>query len=121
MSRRGSMARRASPADLSYALVVGALASVALLILVGPVVIVLVTSFTDNRSLKFPPTGFSLQWYAELFDTAKSRQIHRAAGNSVEVALWATALATLFGTAAALALARSRARWARTLDTVFMS
>jgi putative spermidine/putrescine transport system permease protein len=115
------MSRRTSPLDLSYTLVVGALAATALLILIGPVVIVLVTSFTDNRSLKFPPTGLSLQWYAELFDATRSRQIHRAAGNSLEVAAWATSLATIFGTAAALALARSRARWARVLDTVFMS
>ena len=115
------MSRRTSPLDLSYTLVVGALAATALLILIGPVVIVLVTSFTDNRSLKFPPTGLSLQWYAELFDATRSRQIHRAAGNSLEVAAWSTGLATIFGTAAALALARSGARWARVLDTVFMS
>ncbi len=116
------MPRRVSPTDRSYSLVVGALATIAIFILVGPVLIVLITSFTDNRSLKFPPTGFSLQWYAELFDAARSRQIHRAAGNSLEVALWATALATLFGTAASLAIARSSGRqWARMLDTMFMS
>ncbi len=73
------MPRRVNPTDLSYSLVMGALATIALFILVGPVLIVLITSFTDNRSLKFPPTGFSLQWYAELFDAARSRQIHRAA------------------------------------------
>ena len=67
-----------------------------------------------RRSLKFPPTGLSLQWYAELFDATRSRQIHRAALNSLEVAAWSTGLATLFGTMAALALARSEARWART-------
>ena len=115
------MTRRQSLADLSYTLVIGGLAVVALLILVGPVLVVLVTSLTDNRSLKFPPTGLSFQWYEQLFDPSRSRQIHRAAGNSLEVAAWATAAAALFGTAAALALARSRARWARTLDTVFMS
>src|SRR5258706_1303425 len=115
------MPRRVTPIDLSYSVVVGALAAIALFILVGPVLIVLITSFTDNRSLKFPPTGFSLEWYAELFDAARSGQIHRAAGNSLEVALWATALATLFGTAASLAIARSGRQWARMLDTMFMS
>ncbi len=115
------MTRRQSFSDISYTLVIGALATLALLIMVGPVLIVLVTSLTDNRSLKFPPTGLSFQWYEQLFDAAKSRQIHRAAGNSLEVAAWATAGAALFGTAAALALARTRARWARVLDTVFMS
>jgi putative spermidine/putrescine transport system permease protein len=115
------MPRRVAPIDLSYSLVVWALATIAIFILVGPVLIILITSFTDNRSLKFPPTGFSLEWYAELFDAARSRQIHRAAGNSLEVALWATALATLFGTAASLAIARSGRQWARMLDTMFMS
>lgn len=115
------MTRRRGLADISYTLVIGALAALALLIMVGPVLIVLITSLTDNRSLKFPPTGLSFQWYEQLFDAARSRQIHRAAANSLEVAAWATAAAALFGTAAALALARTRARWARLLDTVFMS
>lgn len=107
--------------DLSYRLVIGALATLALVIIIAPVLVVLATSLTDNRSLKFPPTGLSFQWYEQLFDASKSRQIHRAAANSLEVAAWATAAATLFGTMAALALARSRRRWARALDAVFMS
>src|SRR3981081_1739612 len=110
------MSRRVAPIDLSYSLVVGALATIAIFILVGPVLIVLITSFTDNRSLKFPPTGFSLEWYAELFDAARSAQIHRAAGNSLEVALWATALATLFGTAAWLAIDPRGRALGRVLD-----
>lgn len=108
-------------ADASYRLVTWSLAGLALLILVGPVVIVLTMSFTEGRSLKFPPPGFSLQWYELLFDAVKSRQIHRAAGNSLQVAAIATALAAVFGTLAALGLARSRGRWARAADTLFMS
>lgn len=114
-------ARRRSVSDLSYIAVTGGLAVLALLILVGPVIIVLLTSLTDNRSLKFPPTGLSFQWYEQLFATSQSRQIHRAASNTLEVAAWATALATLFGTLAALGLARSRSAWARATDAVFMS
>lgn len=114
-------ARRRSLSDISYIAVTGGLAALALAILVGPVIIVLLTSLTDNRSLKFPPTGLSFQWYEQLFDAARSRQIHRAAGNSLEVAAWATAASTLFGAMAALALARSRSAWARATDAVFMS
>ena len=40
---------------------------------------------------------------------------------SLEVALWATALATLFGTAASLAIARSGRQRTRMLDTMFTS
>ena len=113
--------RRRRLGDLSYALVIGALAALALLILVGPVVIVLMVSFTQDRSIKFPPSGFSLQWYELLFDATRSRQIHRAAGNSLYAAAMATAIAVLLGTMAALAIARTRALWARAAETFFTS
>lgn len=115
------MARRRSLGELSYSLVVGGLAAIALLILVGPVLIVLATSFTESRSLRFPPTGFSLQWYAQLFDPVRSSQIHRAASNTLEVAALSALLATLLGTLAALGLARARSGSARALDGFFMS
>jgi putative spermidine/putrescine transport system permease protein len=116
-----SMGRRRSLADLSYSLVIGSLAALALLIIVAPVVIVLTTSFTEGRSLKFPPTGFSLQWYEALFDSSKSRQIHRAVYNSLEVAAWSTGFGILFGSMASLGLARNRHRLARVADGLFMS
>lgn len=115
------MGRQRSLADLSYALVIGGLATLALLIIVLPVLIVLTTSFTEGRSLKFPPTGFSLQWYEALFDPSKSRQIHRAFFNSLEVAAWSTGFGILLGSLAALGLARSRHRLARLGDSFFMS
>jgi len=115
------MTRRRTPADLSYTLVIGALAALAIVILVGPVIVVLITSLTVDRSLKFPPPGLSLQWYEQLLDTSRSRPIHRAAGNSLYVALIATFGAAVLGTMAALAIARRPARWARALDTLFMS
>jgi len=115
------MGRRRSFADISYGLVIGGLAALALLIIVAPVVIVLMTSFTEGRSLKFPPTGFSLQWYEALFDPSKSRQIHRAVSNSLEVAAYSTAFGVLLGSLAALGLVRSRSKLARFADSLFMS
>jgi putative spermidine/putrescine transport system permease protein len=115
------MGRRRSIADLSYAFVIGSLATLALLIIVSPVVIVLTTSFTEGRSLKFPPTGFSLQWYEALFDASKSRQIHRAVSNSLEVAAWSTGFGILFGSMASLGIARNRHRLARVADGFFLS
>jgi putative spermidine/putrescine transport system permease protein len=115
------MARRTGLSDLSYRLVIGGLAAFAVLILVGPVVIVLITSFTDNRSLKFPPSGFSLQWYELLFDPVRSRPIHSAAWNSLEVAFVATCAATMLGTLASIAMARRSGPLVRTLDAFFMS
>lgn len=101
--------------------VVGALAGLGLVILVGPVIIVLLTSFTAGRSIKFPPSGFSIEWYRLLFDPVRSAPIHRAALNSLQVAGVAMAASTVLATLAAVAIGRRRGRWVRALDTFFMS
>jgi len=115
------MARRRSLADISYGLVIGGLALLAIVIIVAPVIIVLTTSFTEGQALKFPPKGFSFTWYEQLFDPAKSRQIHRTAGNSLEIACFSTLFGVILGTLASLGLARNRSKWARVADSVFMS
>lgn len=107
--------------DLLYTCTVGLLAGLGFVIIAGPVAIVLLTSLTEGRSIRFPPTGLSLQWYALLFDTVRSSQIHRAAFNSLQVAAAAMAAATILGTLASVAIARRRGRLARALDTFFMS
>ncbi len=113
--------REASRADLeawSFRLVMGGLAAVAVFFLLFPTVLLLLTSFTGSASLKFPPDGFSLRWYRALLG---ADQMQRAAWNSLKVATIATAASVVLGTLAALAIAGSRARWARVLDSVFMS
>jgi len=103
---------------LSLRLVFGALAAVAIVFLVGPTVIMLLTSFTASQSLKFPPDGLSLRWYAALLD---ADQMQAAAWNSLVVAFWTTVLSVVLGTAAALGIARSRSPLARACDVLFMS
>jgi len=112
---------RCRASDLAYRVVVGSLAGLGLLILVAPVVIVLLTSFTPSRSIRFPPSGLSLQWYQLLFDPVRSSQIHRAALNSLMVAVVAMACATALATLASVALARRSGTWPRAVDTLFMS
>jgi putative spermidine/putrescine transport system permease protein len=107
--------------DVGYAIVVNALAVLGFVVLVGPVVIVLLTSFTQGRSIRFPPSGLSLQWYRLLLDPVRSAPIQRAALNSLEVAIVTMLCATILATLASVALARRRGRWARALDTFFMS
>ena len=107
--------------DLGYSALVGILAGLGFLILVGPVLIVLLTSFTEGRSIKFPPSGLSLQWYQLLFDPVRSAPIQRAALNSLAVAAVTMLAATLLATLASVALARRSGRWVRALDTFFMS
>ncbi len=94
------------------------LAGICLLVLVAPTVVVLIVSFTSGFSLRFPPPGYSLKWYEALVD---AWQLQFAAKNSLEVALWTTGISILLGTAASLAVARSRTLTARVLDSLFMS
>jgi putative spermidine/putrescine transport system permease protein len=110
--------RREGLEAVSFKGLMWALAAACFLLLVLPTLVVIVVSFTSGFSLKFPPPGYSLRWYAALLD---AWQLHFAAGNSLEVAVWTTALAVLLGVAASLAIARSDKATARVLDSVFMS
>src|SRR5947199_10421999 len=103
---------------LSLRLVFGALAAIAIVFLVAPTLIMLLTSFTASQSLKFPPDGLSLRWYIALLD---ADQMQAAAWNSLVVAFWTTVVSVVLGTAAALAIARSRSALARACDVLFMS
>ena len=103
---------------ISLRLVFGALATVAILFLVGPTLIMLLTSFTASQALKFPPDGLSLRWYVALLD---ADQMQAAAWNSLVVAFWTTVFSVVLGTAAALGIARNRSVLARACDVLFMS
>ena len=59
-------------ADLLLAGLLGLLALLSLLILIGPVVVVLLTSFSTSAALRFPPPGLTLHWYAELLNPVSS-------------------------------------------------
>lgn len=69
-----------------------------------PIAILMVLSF--NRSgLPTSWGGFSLEWYGALFANPK---ITAAAWNSLVVAFWSTAIATVLGTLLALGVERAR-------------
>ena len=103
---------------LSLRVVFLALTAIAVVFLVGPSLIVILTSLTASQSLRFPPSGLSLQWYVALLD---ADQMQRAAWTSLVVAAWTTAIAAVLGTAAALAIARVGGAWGKALDLLFMS
>lgn len=104
--------------SLSLRLVFGTLTAVAAVFLVGPSLIVLLTSLTASQSLKFPPDGLSLRWYQALLT---ADQMQQAAWTSLVVAFWTTVVSSILGTAAALAISRSQSTWARAFDLLFMS
>jgi putative spermidine/putrescine transport system permease protein len=90
----------------------------AMVFLIAPTIIVFITSLTASESLKFPPSGLSLRWYYALLD---ADQMQRAAWNSLTIACWTTLIAVMLGTGASLAIARSRSKWLRACDLLFMS
>jgi putative spermidine/putrescine transport system permease protein len=114
------LGRRMTLAEISYKLVIGALAAIAIVILLGPIVVVLITSLTTARSLRFPPPGLSFAWYEALFDPVSSGHIHVAAGNTLLVAVSATVIVSVLGVAAAVGLAGKRSRLARAMENAFL-
>jgi putative spermidine/putrescine transport system permease protein len=103
---------------LSFKATMTTIAIVAMVLLLAPTVIVVIVSFTSAYSLRFPPPGLSLRWYAALME---DWQLHYAAWNSLKVAFWTTVLSVVLGVGAALAIARARTLSARILDQLFMS
>jgi putative spermidine/putrescine transport system permease protein len=83
-----------------------------------PTIVVIVVSFNPTAILSFPPSGFSLRWYANALTYP---QFQRAAVNSLWVTLGAVALALPIGTAAALALERGRLRMPTLWATLLLS
>ena len=69
-----------------------------------PILILVIFSFNDSRSVS-QWAGFTLRWYETML---QDRQIMLALWNSVFVAVVSTAIATVLGTLAAMALERYR-------------
>ncbi|MHA3020415.1 ABC transporter permease [Mycobacterium sp. BMJ-28] len=76
-----------------------------LLFLYIPLLLVVVNAFNASRTFAFPPTGFTLRWWA---DAAHSAGMWQALANSAVVGLAATAIALVLGTMAAFAVQRHR-------------
>jgi len=68
-----------------------------------PLLILAIHAFNASQFLAWPPTGFTLRWFA---DAATNPALHRAVINSFVAATGATALALVLGTLAAMAVQR---------------
>jgi len=71
--------------------------------LVAPTLVVVPMSFNENKSLAFPPVGFSWQWYENFFSNP---DWSASFGNSMKVASLVAIAATVLGTLAAFGLGR---------------
>lgn len=76
-----------------------------LVFLLAPVILVIPMSFSADRVLLWPPSGFSLKWYAQI---ANERGLIEAARNSLVLAVIVTAATLAAALPAALAIDRWR-------------
>ncbi|GLU29761.1 ABC transporter permease subunit [Brucella sp. NBRC 12950] len=83
-----------------------------------PTLIVIPIAFTSSQFLEFPPPGFSLDWFRAYFT---SDLWLSATLRSFGVAFATAIFATVIGGFAALALARSRSRWAGLIFAFFLA
>lgn len=88
------------------------------LFLILPVFVIIPISFSSARFLQFPPEGFSLQWYGEYFT---SRTWVSATVLSFEVGILTMLFATILGTLASLALARSNFKGKKIIYALLLS
>ncbi len=77
--------------------------------LFAPIVVMLIYSFNESKSLSVY-SGFSLRWYKELL---RDRNTLEAVKNTFVLAISATAISTVMGTAAAVGISRIRSKWYR--------
>ena len=78
-------------------------------ILFAPILVLLVFSFNESKSLSVF-SGFSLKWYQELL---KDRNTLEAVRNTLILAASATAISTVMGTAAAVGINKLRSKWSK--------
>jgi len=86
--------------------------------LLAPLVVVVAVSFGPSAAFEFPPSGFTLRWFEAFF--ASREFVTSFFRISLVVGLLAALVATLLGTAAAVALVRFRFFGREALETFFL-
>ena len=93
-------------------------AALALAVLQLPVIVVVLASVTETSYLTVPPKGFTLDWYVKVLD---DRSYREAIAFSFLLAVAATALSLLCGTAAAYALIRRKVPGGDAIAAILMA
>lgn len=86
--------------------------------LVVPLAVIIAVSFNESSRLSFPPQGFTLKWYGKFMSDPTYIDAILA---STQLALSATLLAIVLGTAAATAIARGSFKGSGAVATLMMS
>lgn len=88
-------------------ILIGLFCAAVALWLVAPTLVIVPISFAEKKSLAFPPDGFSLQWYANLWH---SPDWSRSILSSLKIAAIVAVVATVIGTLAAIGIERMKTR-----------
>ncbi|HTT94244.1 MAG TPA: ABC transporter permease [Solirubrobacterales bacterium] len=86
--------------------------------LIAPTLVVVPMSLTDEKSFRFPPTGWSTHWYSEFFSDPLWGE---ALVHSLVIATVVAVIATILGTAAAFAIVRGRFPGKAVANTLLIS
>jgi ABC-type spermidine/putrescine transport system permease subunit II len=95
--------------------------SATLVFLIAPLVIVLIISVSESAWAQWPPTGFSLEWYANLPQVLSRFEVWEALRVSLGVAAVVSILATVVGGFAAFALVRYEFKYQASIEAFFLS
>jgi putative spermidine/putrescine transport system permease protein len=87
-------------------------------LLLAPTLVVIPLSLTGTKTFAFPPTSWSTQWWDQLSSNPEWRD---AIVHSFQIAIVVSVLATVLGTAAALALTRGRFPGRRAVNALFLA
>lgn len=96
----------------------GIIAFLVVFLVVSPLLIIVPTSFTATGVLRFPPEGFSLQWYAKILDRPEFIESFWV---SLKLAAVTAVLATFIGTLAAFALHKYKPPGSGALNALLLS
>ncbi|MEJ5021520.1 ABC transporter permease subunit [Ochrobactrum vermis] len=79
------------------------LGALVILALIGPILVVIIISFSKASFLTFPPPGFSLRWYQKFFSDSEWLAAFFA---SLSIAAISSFISVLFGASAAMGIVR---------------
>jgi putative spermidine/putrescine transport system permease protein len=89
-----------------------------LILMLAPILVVVIVSFTSAGYVAFPIPGWSLKWFANIF---AYQPFINGLIVSIETAIGATLISCLLGVPACLYLVRARARWTNMVMTFLLS
>jgi putative spermidine/putrescine transport system permease protein len=98
--------------------VLGSISTLLLMLLIAPMLVLVLMSFSSADFVVFPPTALSLKWFYKFFAMG---DFLSALLTSFQVAVAASMIATLIGLPAAYVLVRRRFPGRRLLAAVFLS